>query len=94
MLEMGLGLSATEALKGLRNRHFLAYGAVFGLVLGPLLAWLLTRIVPLEEPYAVGLLMLGMAPCAPFLPALVTRARRRHWPPSQNPRSRSHGRRG
>lgn len=74
LLEMGLGLSAQEALKGLRDRRFLAHGVLFGLLLGPLLAWTLTRILPLEEPYAVGLLMLGMAPCAPFLPALVKRA--------------------
>lgn len=75
LLDMGLGLSAREALKGLRDLRFLTYDVVFGLLLGPLLAWLLTRIVPLEEPYAIGLLMLGMAPCAPFLPALVNRAR-------------------
>ncbi|MBX9748358.1 MAG: hypothetical protein K5Q68_01970 [Roseococcus sp.] len=74
LLEMGLGLSVKEALKGLRNRRFLAYGVVYGLLLGPVLAWLLTRIIPLDEPYAVGLLMLGMAPCAPFLPALVKQA--------------------
>lgn len=75
LLEMGLGLSVTEALKGLRNRVFLTYGVVFAFVLGPLLAWLLTRIIPLDPPYAVGLLLLGMTPCAPFLPVMVKRAR-------------------
>ncbi|PWS35200.1 hypothetical protein DFH01_23130 [Falsiroseomonas bella] len=75
LLEMGLGLSVTEALKGLRNPRFLAYGVLFAFILGPLVAWVLTRIIPLEEPYAAGLLLLAMAPCAPFLPMMVGRAR-------------------
>jgi BASS family bile acid:Na+ symporter len=74
LLEMGLGLSVTEAMKGLRNLRFLLYGIVLTFVLGPLLAWLLTRIIPLEPPYAIGLLLLGMTPCAPFLPVMVNRA--------------------
>jgi bile acid:Na+ symporter, BASS family len=75
LLEMGLGLSVTEALKGLRNPRFLGYGVLFAFVLGPLLAWLLTRIIPLEPSHAIGLLLLGMTPCAPFLPVMVNRAR-------------------
>jgi BASS family bile acid:Na+ symporter len=75
LLEMGLGLSGRDALKGLRDPRFLTYGVAFSFVLGPLLAWVLTRIIPLDQPYAVGLLLLAMAPCAPFLPALVNRAR-------------------
>jgi BASS family bile acid:Na+ symporter len=75
LLEMGLGLSVKEALKGLRNPRFLGYGVLFAFVLGPLLAWVLTRIIPLEAPYAIGLLLIGMAPCAPFLPTMVDRGR-------------------
>lgn len=74
LLEMGLGLSVTDALTGLRNRIFLAYGVVFAFVIGPLLAWMLTRIIPLEPPYAIGLMLLGLTPCAPFLPVMVNRA--------------------
>ncbi len=75
LLEMGLGLSVAEALKGLRSLRFLAFGLVFAFLLGPLLAWLLTHIVPVEKPYADGLLLLSMTPCAPFLPTMVNRAR-------------------
>ncbi|WP_198377398.1 bile acid:sodium symporter [Neoroseomonas rubea] len=74
LLEMGLGLSVTEALKGLRDPRFLAYAVLFAFLLGPLLAWLLTRISPLDQPYASGLLLLSLAPCAPFLPMMVGRA--------------------
>ena len=31
--------------------------------------------MPLSEPYAIGLILLGMARCAPFLPMVVDRAR-------------------
>ncbi len=75
LLEMGLGLSLTEALKGLRDFRFLAYAVLFAFLLGPLLAWQLTRIIPLDAPYASGLLLLSLAPCAPFLPMMVGRAR-------------------
>jgi bile acid:Na+ symporter, BASS family len=74
LLHMGLGLRLSEALEGLRDPRFLGYGLLFGFVLGPALAWGLTRVVPLDEPYAVGLLLLGLTPCAPFLPMMVARA--------------------
>lgn len=33
-----------------------------------------TRVILLEAPYAMGLILVGMAPCAPFLPMVVDRA--------------------
>ena len=75
LLHMGLGLRLSEALEGLRNKRFLGFGLLFGFGLGPAVAWGLTQVIPLEEPYAVGLLLLGMTPCAPFLPMMLTRAR-------------------
>lgn len=74
LLDMGLGLKLRDALIGLRDVRFLGFGLLFGFVLGPLLAFVLTWIIPLQESYAVGLLLLGLTPCAPFLPAIVTRA--------------------
>jgi BASS family bile acid:Na+ symporter len=43
-------------------------------VLGPALAVLLTKIMPLAEPYALGLVFLGMAPCSPAIPIMVKKA--------------------
>lgn len=74
LLEMGLGLSVRASLAGLRNRRFLGYGILFCFIIGPLLAWGLTIIISLAPPYAAGLLLLGMTPCAPFLPVMVNRA--------------------
>jgi bile acid:Na+ symporter, BASS family len=38
------------------------------------MALLLTKMLRLPETYAVGLMFLGMAPCAPFLPRMAERA--------------------
>ena len=74
LFDMGLGLKLRDAMTGLRDVRFLGFGLLFGFVLGPLLALVLIWIIPLEEPYAVGLLLLGLTPCAPFLPGIVKRA--------------------
>jgi BASS family bile acid:Na+ symporter len=75
LLAMGLEIRLPAAFAGLRNVRFVILSLLWGFILCPALALLLTRILPLSEPYAVGLLLLGMAPCAPFLPVMVTRAR-------------------
>jgi bile acid:Na+ symporter, BASS family len=74
LLEMGLKLRLEEAGKALRNGRFLVWSLVWGFVLCPAFALLLTKIIPLAEPYALGLLFLGMAPCAPFLPRVSEKA--------------------
>ena len=75
LLEMGLKLQLTEAINSFRNVRFVVLSLVWSFVLGPALAVLLTKILPLAEPYALGLLLLGMAPCAPFLPTVAEKAR-------------------
>jgi BASS family bile acid:Na+ symporter len=47
---------------------------VWSFVIGPALAILLARSLPLAEPYALGLILLGLAPCAPFVPLLSQKA--------------------
>ena len=74
LLEVGLKLQFGEALVAIRNVEFVFLGLLWAFVLCPALAVLLTRIIPLSEPYAVGLIFLGMAPCAPFLPLVAEKA--------------------
>lgn len=74
-LDMGLRLDPQEALRGLRNVRFVALTLLWGFVLGPAMAYAITRIVPLEYPYAIGLILLGMTPGAPFLPLIVEKAK-------------------
>jgi len=48
---------------------------VWGWMLGPALGYLITRVIPLEEPYVVVILLTSLAPCAPFLQQMVSKAR-------------------
>ena len=75
LLDMGLRLKLGTALVGLRNVRFVSFSLLWCFVLGPAVAYGLTRLIPLEAPYAMGLILICMAPCAPFLPMSVDRAR-------------------
>lgn len=75
LLEMGLRLNPQDALRGLRNVRFVILTLLWGFVLGPALAYGITRVLPLAAPYAVGLILMGMTPSAPFLPMIVNRAK-------------------
>jgi BASS family bile acid:Na+ symporter len=72
---MGLELNLHEAIKALRNVRFVALVFVWSWVAGPALAILLTKVLPLAEPYAMGLLLISPAACAPFYPLVVRQAK-------------------
>jgi len=72
---MGLELNLREALRTLRSVHAIALILVWGWVVGPALAWLIIRTIPLMEAHAGGLLLISLAPTAPFFPLMVRRAR-------------------
>jgi BASS family bile acid:Na+ symporter len=74
-LEMGLKLSLPSALTGLRNVRFGAYALVWSFVFCPALAYAITLVMPLQPPYALGLILVGLAPCAPFVPLMVEKAK-------------------
>jgi BASS family bile acid:Na+ symporter len=71
---MGLELNLREALRTLRSARAVALILVWGWVVGPALAWLITKIFPLTEAYGAGLLLISLAPTAPFFPLMVRRA--------------------
>ncbi|MBR0662184.1 hypothetical protein [Neoroseomonas oryzicola] len=75
LLDMGLELRVRDALACLGNRRFLARAVAFGFVVGPALAWAIGRVLRLDPSYAAGLTLVGLTPCAPFLPALVRHAK-------------------
>jgi BASS family bile acid:Na+ symporter len=74
-LELGLMLSLQNALSNLRNVRFTGLFLVWGYLLCPGLAYLLTKIIPLEQPYAIGMILVGLSPCSAFLPGMVKKAR-------------------
>jgi BASS family bile acid:Na+ symporter len=71
---MGLELNLREALKTLRSAHAIGLILLWGWVAGPALAWLIIEIMPLREAHAAGLLLISLAPTAPFFPLVVRKA--------------------
>jgi BASS family bile acid:Na+ symporter len=59
----------------LHPQHYQKYETLWAFVLCPALAYLLGVVLPLTEPYAMGLMLLGLAPCAPLLPMMADKAR-------------------
>ena len=74
LLEMGLKLDLQRASHALRDIRFMVTALFWSFVAGPALAMLLAKGLPLAEPYALGLILLGLAPCAPFVPLLAEKA--------------------
>src|SRR5512139_1745850 len=74
LLEVGLRLEIEKALAALRNVRFMALTLLWCFALGPALAVLLTKVIPLAAPYALGLVLLGMAPCSPAIPVMMRKS--------------------
>jgi len=72
---MGLQVKRPEVIAGLKNPKVLLLIFLWGWVLGPALGLLIDWVLPLAEPFAIGLLLYSLAPCAPFLPVMVGKAR-------------------
>jgi bile acid:Na+ symporter, BASS family len=71
MLAMGLGLTIREIIAPLRNVRLILLSLVANFVLMPFVAIALARMLRLDEALGVGLLLLGTAAGAPFLPKLA-----------------------
>ena len=72
---MGLQVKMPDLLAAFKNKKALVLIFVWGWILGPALGLLITKILPLEEPYVIVVLLTSLAPCAPFLQQMVGKAR-------------------
>jgi bile acid:Na+ symporter, BASS family len=71
MLAMGLGLTVSQIITPLRNARLVVLSLLANFVLMPLAAVALAALLRLDQPLGVGLLLLGTAAGAPFLPKLA-----------------------
>lgn len=71
MASMGLSLDVAQIIAPLKNVRLLALALVANFVLVPLLAVVITLVIPLDEPIRIGLILLATAAGAPFLPKLA-----------------------
>ena len=71
MVTVGLSLKVREILEPLRKLRLVLSALAVNFLLAPLAAYLLTLVIPLNPAHAAGLLLLGGAAGAPFLPKLA-----------------------
>ncbi len=72
---IGIQARVPELIAVLKNKTTVALILVWGWVLGPALGYLLTMVFSLAEPYKIVVLLCSLAPCAPFIPPMVDKAR-------------------
>jgi bile acid:Na+ symporter, BASS family len=75
MLAMGSGLTIRQIIEPLRNARLVLLALLANFVLMPLGALALAKVLWLDNPFAIGLLVLGCAAGAPFLPKLAELAK-------------------
>ena len=71
MLAVGLSLTVGQILIPLRNVKLISQALLANFVLMPLGAYVIARLLRLDQPLGVALLLLGTAAGAPFLPLLA-----------------------
>jgi predicted Na+-dependent transporter len=68
---MGMSLTVQQILDPLRNVRLVVFALVGNFILVPALAWLLTSVLPMGQPQATALILVGACAGAPFLPKLA-----------------------
>lgn len=75
MLAMGMSLTLPQIMQPLKNVRLVVLALLANFVLVPLLAYLITLVIPLDQSLQTGLILLATAAGAPFLPKLVQGAK-------------------
>jgi BASS family bile acid:Na+ symporter len=75
MLSMGLSLTTKQIIEPLKNVRLVILALVANFILVPILASIITLVLPLDESLRIGLILLSTAAGAPFLPKLAQAAK-------------------
>ena len=75
MLAMSLSLSVQQMTQPLKSVRLVVLALLANFVLVPLLAFGITKVIPLEQSLQIGVILLGTAAGAPFIPKLVQGAK-------------------
>jgi BASS family bile acid:Na+ symporter len=70
LLERGLSLSLQQVIAALRKGRLVLMALLLNLIVVPLLALRIAKGLSLESSYAIGRLLVGLAPGAPFIPKI------------------------
>jgi len=71
MSGIGLGLTLQQIAAPLRSVRVVVLALIANFLFAPLLAVGIARLLRLDEPFALGLLLLGLGAGAPFMPKIV-----------------------
>jgi predicted Na+-dependent transporter len=71
MASMGLSLKMKQIIEPLKDVKLVVLALVVNFILVPIVAYVITLILPLDEPLEIGLILLATAAGAPFLPKLA-----------------------
>ncbi|PFG44655.1 BASS family bile acid:Na+ symporter [Isoptericola jiangsuensis] len=74
MIGLGLSLTVRQVLTPLKDARLVVLGLVTSFVVAPAAAWGLAALFGLDDSASLGLLLLGVAAGAPFLPKLAQMA--------------------
>jgi len=75
MTAMGVGFTVRQIIDALRDMRLVLLALLANFIAMPLGAFALNKMLRLDEPLGVGLLLLGVAAGAPFLPKLTELAK-------------------
>ena len=75
MLAMGMSLTMNQIIAPLKNLKLVLISLAVSFVAIPFLAWGVAEVFGLSQDMATGMLIVGMAAGAPFLPKLVSTAK-------------------
>lgn len=75
MLSMGASLTVSMILEPLKNTKLVIFALLANFILVPALAYVITLVFPLPDDLNIGLIVLGCAAGAPFLPKLAQTAK-------------------
>lgn len=71
MASMGLSLKISQIIAPLMNFRLVILALIVNFILVPIVAYLITLVLPLDESLRIGLILLATAAGAPFLPKLA-----------------------
>jgi predicted Na+-dependent transporter len=75
MLAMSLSLSVQQMTQPLKKIRLVILALLANFVLVPLLAYAIIKIIPMDQSLQIGVILLGTAAGAPFIPKLVQGAK-------------------
>jgi len=75
MLAMSLSLSVQQMTQPLKNARLVVLALLANFVLVPLLAFGIIKVIPLDQSLQIGIILMGTAAGAPFIPKLVQGAK-------------------